>query len=210
MVGGADAARAAKLFKKSAKEGDRWSALTIAQLNDGKYLGAESSFEEAAKYFRIAADKGDKVAMRELGRYYRPANESTLGAAVGGSDAKKAFTWYRKAYDAGNSWAAFEIATMLEDGELAAPDCSDSALDWYLRAVESDSHRNHPNNYIWAVAVMDSPPEKHLKKAAGFKERLLEDSRHYDFGTLAAFEARTGHFEKAVKYQQRAIEMLLS
>lgn len=133
----------------------------INDFNLGK--GVEKDLKESAKWYHLAADKGDAEAMKRLGKFY------VLGYGVE-IDTNAAIKWYRKALDNGVTYDRNEIekkidtltkytkaveasnkgdaAAMCEIGDnflnkefgwikslSSGPDCEKEALEWYHKAA---------------------------------------------------------------------------
>lgn len=137
----------------------------INDFNLGK--GVEKDLKESAKWYHLAADKGDAEAMKRLGKFY------VLGYGVE-IDTNAAIKWYRKALDNGVTYDRNEIekkidaltkytkaveasnkgdaAAMCEIGDnflnkefgwikslSSGPDCEKEALEWYRKAADKGS-----------------------------------------------------------------------
>lgn len=94
----------------------------------GRALDRGESFEEAAKWYRQAAEKGYSGAMVGLGILYAE------GTGVD-EDAKEALRWYRKAVEKGNTDAMLQLGKMYEDG-LGVSESQKEALAWFKKAAE--------------------------------------------------------------------------
>jgi hypothetical protein len=82
---------------------------------------------EAVRWFRKAADAGDRFGMDGLGQVY--AN----GRGVPKDDGE-AVRWFQKAADAGNPSGMYHLATMYDKGAGVAKD-SGKAIEWYQKAA---------------------------------------------------------------------------
>ncbi|EGB06372.1 hypothetical protein AURANDRAFT_29293 [Aureococcus anophagefferens] len=97
-----------KLDKKKAEElyrtaTDRGSAL--AQYNLGLLLYSEKKFEEALRYFALAADQGFNLAENSIGLCYRLGRGTEV-------DLGKARNWYERAAAKGNEKAIENLARL--------------------------------------------------------------------------------------------------
>lgn len=130
--------------------------------SDGKVI-VEPNYAEAAKLFRMAADRGLAKAQRSLGELYQSGlgveknageaakwflkaadqgdarAQSNLGSMyVGGigikKDDKEAVKWLQKAADQGDVAGQFGLGTVLAGGR-GVPRDPQAALDWYRKAA---------------------------------------------------------------------------
>jgi hypothetical protein len=114
-------------LKIQAGQGDANAALILAEaLYNGKIM--PWNFSEAARYYRIAAEKGSTMAQTSLGYMY----DKGLGVE---QDQVAALTWYRKAADHGYPPALINVGIMYESGIGTETDM-DEAVYWYRRAAE--------------------------------------------------------------------------
>jgi len=139
---------------------------------DGLKLGQAASqqgdFDEAAKWFRLAAKKGDKkaqylfamlyrdgkgvdrgdvqavrwlklaAAQHHLEAQYQLGSMLEHGRGVDEPDAKAAFNWYRQAAKAGHAGAQLHMAVMYAQGS-GVKKSLEHALDWAFKAAASDN-----------------------------------------------------------------------
>nr|WP_320000334.1 toll/interleukin-1 receptor domain-containing protein [uncultured Draconibacterium sp.] len=82
----------------------------------------------ALKWYLKAAEKGNAVAMKNIGFLYRN------GEGVD-RDYKKAMDWYLKAAEKGNAGAMNNIGFLFDTGKGVDRDYK-KAMDWYLKAAE--------------------------------------------------------------------------
>ncbi len=92
--------------------------------------------EEAAKWFRKAADKGYALAQSSLGYNYE------IGRGVE-QDFKEAFKWYQKAADQGQVDAQYNLALIFYKGEKVEQNFKEAAK-WFRKAAEQG---NAPAQY---------------------------------------------------------------
>ncbi|MFN7010382.1 MAG: peptidoglycan-binding protein [Allorhizobium sp.] len=120
----------------AAKQGDPLALFEIgARYTDGR--GVAGDFAEAAKWYRLAADKGFAPAQ------YRLANLLEKGTGVP-RDIAAAKALYEKAADAGNASAMHNLAVLYASGSDGAQDYA-KAAEWFGKAAElgvSDSQFN--------------------------------------------------------------------
>lgn len=120
----------------AAKQGDPLALFEIgARYTDGR--GVTSDFAEAAKWYRLSADKGFAPAQ------YRLANLLEKGTGVP-RDIQAAKALYQKAADAGNASAMHNLAVLYASGSDGAQDYA-KAAEWFGKAADlgvSDSQFN--------------------------------------------------------------------
>ena len=120
----------------AAKQGDPLAFFEIgARYTDGR--GVAGDFAEAAKWYRLAADKGFAPAQ------YRLANLLEKGTGLP-RDIAAAKALYEKAADAGNASAMHNLAVLYASGSEGAQDYA-KAAEWFGKAAElgvSDSQFN--------------------------------------------------------------------
>lgn len=120
----------------AAKQGDPLALFEIgARYTDGR--GVASDFAEAAKWYRLSADKGFAPAQ------YRLANLLEKGTGVP-RDIAAAKALYQQAADAGNASAMHNLAVLYASGSDGAQDYA-KAAEWFGKAADlgvSDSQFN--------------------------------------------------------------------
>ncbi len=120
----------------AAKQGDPLALFEIgARYTDGR--GVPGDFAEAAKWYRLAADRGFAPAQ------YRLANLLEKGAGVP-RDIVTAKALYQQAADAGNASAMHNLAVLHASGSDGVQDYT-KAAEWFGKAAEhgiSDSQFN--------------------------------------------------------------------
>lgn len=90
-------------------------------------FGAEKNYDEALKWYRLAADQNCAVAQNALGSMYR------LGLGVS-QDYKEAIHWHRLAADQGLDMAQFALGYHYLLGQ-GVPGDNEEALVWYRLAA---------------------------------------------------------------------------
>ncbi len=109
----------------AAAKGDRLALFEIgARYTDGR--GVPSDRAEAAKWYKLAADRGLAPAQYRLGNMYEKAN----GVERNLSEAKR---YYQLAADQGNAGAMHNLAVLLASDAAGAPDFN-AAAEWFIRA----------------------------------------------------------------------------
>ena len=137
-----------------AKKGDREAELEVADRYEdgckdrrGKIIVRRSA-AKAAKWFGLAAEHGSASAQNNLG--------VLLGDGDGvRKNVEEALFWLRKAFRAGNTCAAHNIAiTYRQNGNLKA------AFEWFRRAAETgdgDALIQLGIHYYWGKGVRKNP-----------------------------------------------------
>ena len=120
----------------AAKNGDPLALFEIgARYTEGR--GVKNDFAEAAKWYRLSADRGFAVAQ------YRLANFLEKGTGVA-PDIAEAKRYYEMAANAGNASAMHNLAVIYASGKDGAQDYA-KAVEWFTKAADygvSDSQFN--------------------------------------------------------------------
>jgi hypothetical protein len=90
--------------------------------------GVPKVYQEAVKWYRLAADQGDASAQNNLGVMY----ENGRGVP---QDYKEAVKWYRLAADQGDASAQYNLGEMYENGRGVPQDYKE-AVKWYRLAAD--------------------------------------------------------------------------
>jgi localization factor PodJL len=120
----------------AAKNGDPLALFEIgARYTEGR--GVPNDFAEAAKWYRLSADKGFALAQYRLANFL----EKGTGVAPNIGEAKR---YYEMAANAGNASAMHNLAVIYASGKDGAQDYA-KAVEWFTKAAEhgvSDSQFN--------------------------------------------------------------------
>jgi TPR repeat protein len=108
-------------------------------------LGAEVSPEEAARWYRRAADRGHVLAQHNIGNLY----EAGRGVP---KDGALAVEWWRRAAEQGDAIPMLRLGTMYEEGRGVARDL-EQAKAWYARSAARGNARAKE-----ALARLGQPP----------------------------------------------------
>jgi localization factor PodJL len=112
-------------LSEAAAKGDRQALFEIgARYTDGRGVAADRA--EAAKWYKLSADRGFAPAQYRLGNMYEKAN----GVERNLSEAKR---YYQLAADQGNAGAMHNLAVLLASDAAGAPDFK-AAGDWFIKA----------------------------------------------------------------------------
>ena len=95
---------------------------------DGDAAYFKGDYAEAAKQYRLAAEKGDAQAQNSLGVMYHNGQ----GVAQNYADAMK---WYRLSAEQGNAIAQLNLAVMYDIGRGVLQNYAEAAK-WFRRAAE--------------------------------------------------------------------------
>ena len=153
-------------FNKSMEEAMAGSVKDQYLIGQCYYFGREGvkrNYDEAAKWFRMAANEGERPAQRMMGYlyyygrgvgknfttayewFYKAAEDDSEsqrligemylnGDISGGAD--KAYSWIRKAVDKGDPYAMSLLGRMYINGEGVGKNQSE-AFRWYKKSAES-------------------------------------------------------------------------
>jgi len=90
--------------------------------------GCSANLEEAVEWYKKAADQGQPEACFNLGQILRSEKLGTV-------DESLAFNYFMKSAHAGNLYAMFEVAQMLENG-VGVQKSLERAINWYETAAK--------------------------------------------------------------------------
>lgn len=139
----------------AAAKGDRLALFEIgARFTDGRGVAADRT--EAAKWYKLAADRGLAPAQYRLGNMYEKAN----GVERNLSEAKR---YYQMAAEQGNAGAMHNLAVLLASDAAGAPDFK-AAGDWFIKASNlgvRDSQFNLAILYARGSGVQQSLEESY-------------------------------------------------
>jgi TPR repeat protein len=94
-------------------------------------VGVPKDLAQAAKWYRKAAEAGNRRSMQILGTLY----ERGLGGLP--KDDVQAVSWYRKAAEAGNAHGMGMLGSMYEAGQGGLAKDDAQAVNWYRKAAEA-------------------------------------------------------------------------
>jgi TPR repeat protein len=103
----------------------------------GRKAYSERRFGEAARWYRLAAEKGEAEAQFELAGMYRRGEGllQSYGQAV---------KWYRSAANQGHARAQISLGIMYQQGEGVPPDDA-QAMKWYQSAADQGNAQAQVN-----------------------------------------------------------------
>ena len=165
--------------------------------NLGKLYHAENAYQEAAKWYLMAEEKGETDAMNRFGLLHANKKEYT-----------EAVKWYRMAAEKGHASAMFSMGKMYEKGNGVAKDYQE-AVKWYRMAAEK--------GYALAMYSMGKMYEKgngvakdgqeavkwyRMAAEKGQKVAMLSMGEMYAKGNGV-----TKDYQEAVKWYRMALEV---
>ena len=225
-----DPARALPLLRSAAEAGHPRAAALLGSLyEEGR--GAEKSMEEASRWYRLAAEKGDAEGMVALGRLllhetgpegrdaarqlFRRAAQLDdpngqyylgwlLAQADGARDDARAYAWFIKSAHQGHVGAQVAVATHLMAGRGVAMN-KKAAGEWLLRAAE----KQDPVAHYLLGRLRESAGEVDLD-GARHSFRLAAEAGHreaqFALATLLAKSAAETDRKEAVEWFGKAHE----
>ena len=123
--------------------------------------------QEALKWFRKAADKGNSDAQKSIGMIYERGEGVT-------QDYAEAMKWYQKAADKGNKHAQYQIGVMYEKGKGVTKDPAE-AMKWYQKAADQGEpwaayyiKLEKIKGVIWSSTKGIPPPEYEIEYTEDF------------------------------------------
>ena len=115
------------------------------------------TFDEAAKWFTVAANAGHRDAQRKLAAYYS-------GGKGGAVDLAAAAMWYGKLAESGDVAAMRKLGEVLRDGQGVERDL-DKAVMWYKKAAENEDSVAKTNLEAFCSSVVECFDSTALGKA---------------------------------------------
>ena len=163
-------------------------------------VGGKKNPEEAARWFRLAADKGYAKAQGILGLCYH-SGQGTI------QDFTEAAKWLRKAADQEDAIAQFSLGTLFENGQGVAKDIAEAAK-WYRKAAEQGHAAAQTN--LGALLQAGNGVEKDLPQAAMWHRKAAEQGfalAQANLGRmLASGQGVAKDSAEAVKWYRKAAE----
>ncbi len=192
-----------KLFedtKVKAEQGDAISQNSLGEIYDFGFYGVAKDYEEAARWYRKAAEQGADNAQNNLSILYF----SGLGVK---QDYVETVKWAQKAADQNNPQAQFNLGTCYQDG-LGIEKSAVEAVKWYRKAAEqgySDAQLNLGKCYSSGRGVVKDEVEavKWYRKAAN------QDNAKAQYNLGVCYANCTGEVKdevEAVKWYRKAAE----
>ena len=125
-----DHASAVEPMTRAADLGYAPARVTLGEMHSNGW-GFEPNMNEAARWWRAAADQGNPTAQTYMGHLYRGLIPNVVPM-----DYAEALRWFGLAADQGMAPAMLSIASMYEQGQ-GVPADREAAREWYLRAGDS-------------------------------------------------------------------------
>lgn len=146
-----------------------WEWYNTAETYRNYKVKGKDDLRISARYFRMAAERGNPTAAYKLGEAY----EEGIGVP---KDPVLALEWYRQAAARGDKHAELRIGYFYQKGIVVARDPA-AAIDWYKRSAAKDN--------IWAyhmLAFMLADGEgiaKDVKLAKAYLEKSLPQTNDH-------------------------------
>jgi len=199
---GADVSAAVGLYKEAAAGGHVRSINKLALMHYRGAAGVTQDYEEAARLFRIAAEKGDRNALFNLGKmtfeghgverdikqaiaFYKQAAEqehilaiNTLGALylageAGEADRARARLYFERSASFGNALGLFEVARLILEEGTSSQNLINAHT--YLNLASARSHPQAPQALQELTSLMSLEElEKAQAQALSFQPETFE------------------------------------
>ena len=153
----ADEDEAIRWYQKAGME-NCLSALAEKNYDKGVEHYNKNEYAEAVKYFRRAAELGNRDAQNYLGVLY----QGGLGVGQSWDEAAK---WYRKAADQGDQYGQYNLAICYRAGLSVEAD-DEEAKKWYRKAAEQGHLEAQKDLYLMLEYVDDAEASKWCRMAA--------------------------------------------
>jgi uncharacterized protein len=146
-----------------------WEWYNTAETYRNYKVKGKDDLRISARYFRMAAEKGNSTAAYKLGEAY----EEGIGLP---KDPVQALDWYRRAASQGDKYADLRIGYFYQKG-IVVPRDPVAAVDWYRKSAAKEN--------IWAyhmLAFMLADGEglpKDVKLAKAYLEKSLPQTNDH-------------------------------
>lgn len=195
-----DIAISFECFSKAIELGSQESLSFIDSHGSGLIAEKQAPIEVAIKWYRIAAEHGNRDAQCNMGHAYR-------GGEGVEQDYKKAIFWYTQAAEQGDIVSQNYLGSMYYNG-LGTDKDYKKAFEWYSRSAEQGDENgqgNLGNLYQNGFGV-----EKDLGKAIEWYTKAAEQGDSYSQDRLGSLYLDGNGFEKdykkAFKWYTKAAE----
>src|SRR6185436_1267596 len=137
-------------------------------------------YDEAARWFRVAAERGDRTAARDLGTLY------LTGAGVA-LDPDEAAIWFKRAAEAGDADAQADLATLLRTGGASTVMGEPPPVHKWFEIAAEQGDLVAAFNYAVCLAEGVGVPRDDVR-AAFWLKRAADDlvSAQYWYGRMLA------------------------
>ena len=194
-----DLEKAAKLFEKSAKQGNAKAQNRLGIMYENGE-GVDKNLKNAAAWYTKAAKQGYDSAQWNLGVMYANGNGVD-------KDPKKAAEWFTEAAEQGHAKAQYKLGVMYANGNGVDKDPK-KAVEWYTKAAEqgnADAQQSLAIMYRFGRGVYPDD-----KKAAEWFEKAAEQGIALAQSMIAyLYEEGTGvskDKQKAIEWYTKAAE----
>ena len=157
-----DLLTALQMWKPLAEQGD-----FDLQFALGKVYLSGQNYAEAFKWFRRAAEQGDRVAAGYLGVFY--AN----GEGVG-EDKSKALHWFRFAAEEGDAYGQYILGELYDKAGLGLPQNHVLSAKWYRLAVEQ-GNASGQNNLGFAYEMGQGVQRDYVEAVKWYRLAVEQD-----------------------------------
>ncbi len=144
----------------SESSGSDPSAATVLGLMYDEGLGVSQSYEEAVKWYRIAAEQGNTYAQCNLGQMYESGHGVELSYVEAVEWYRQAaeqdcvdVCWYRPRAEKGNPEAQYHLGYMCMKG-IGMVQSYEKAAEWYRRAAD----QGHAKAQFYLGLMSAAPP----------------------------------------------------
>jgi TPR repeat protein len=176
-----------------AEKGNVRAQYFVAWMYEGG-LGVAIDHREAARWYRLAAERCDSFSQTRLGYFYQEG----LGVA---RDDKLAAQWYAKSAEAGDRQGQMSLAAMYRDGRGVARDFKE-AEKWFLLAADQGAAWAQMNLGMLYTHGGDGIPLDYVKAVELFRKAADQDDADAQYNLGWAYETGLG----VAKDRQQAIE----
>lgn len=199
-----DSAKARPLFERAANLNDPRGQHGLGLMHRDGEGGLSKNFDEAVRYFRLAASQGFAPAQTDMGL----SHEFGEGAA---QDLTEAARWYRLAADQGFATAQTNLGFLYEYGRGVSLDLSEAAR-WYRKAADQGHPRGQAR--LGELYRLGRGVSKDLAEAVRYLRLAADQGYSYGQYQLGGLYARGEGVDKnpgeAVRYYRMAAEQGLA
>ncbi|MCI6654991.1 MAG: sel1 repeat family protein [Clostridium sp.] len=189
--------RAYKLYKLLAKEGD-----ARAQLKIGDYCKKEKKYDEASKYYDMAAQKNNIEAKDKWGVMFLES-----GVLYDKCNAKRIKEGLERVKDAaynGYAMAQYNMGLYYKNGENGIQKDLSKAYEWFKLAAEQDNEYAQKNLGDFFLYGRGVPKDE--KKACQWYEKSAEHGNENAQASLGQYYYNNKQYKSAYKWLDKAAE----
>lgn len=193
--------------KQKAQDGDAFAQMSLGSMklsgDSPKWIPRDEP--GGVELLEKSSDGGNTVAAEVLVQYLGSDFEQLDEARL-----TRIARHAQRAADAGRPMAMSALAQLHFEGSGGLPRNCLQAAEWYARAEEAGA-LNARNDLVWALATCPIPEQRNPVRALELARHMIEQRETLgssELDTVAAALAANGQFEKAIEFQQRAIDGL--